>query len=81
VILENLSYDKVSDFIAENNEIGFLSEGQLNLQALVNFQDYLPEDGGFHIVPGMPQKFVEWTNSREKLNQRYKCSTFVVLPQ
>lgn len=51
-MLASLKYQETDDFILENNEIGCLKDGKLNLQALINLADNKEEDGGFQLIPG-----------------------------
>jgi hypothetical protein len=80
-ILAKLRYKRGSDFIAENNEVGVLLDNQLHLQGLINLADNYEDDGGFHIIPGFKQHFVEWTTRNDHLKKKYgKQMTFIVLP-
>jgi len=81
-ILSRLRYKRRDEFIAENNEVGVLVDNQLNLQGLINLADNYKEDGGFHIIPGFKEHFVECTTRNDHLKKRYgKKMTFIVLPE
>jgi len=80
--LEKLRYRAKQEFIVENNEVGILQEGKLNLQGLVNLADNREEDGGFILVPGFKNHIVEWVNeTKPNLGSHHdRRQVFIVLP-
>jgi len=81
--LARLRYKNPMQFIDENNEVGVLADGELNLQGLVNLADNYEEDGGFHVVPGFAHHLAEWAKATAKtLKPRYGLrQTFIVMPE
>jgi len=82
-VLGSLKYENTQDFIVENNEIGVMADGELQVQGLINLADNRESDGGFHLVPGFNQNFTKWVESTANtLKPRYgKRQTFIVLPE
>ena len=58
--LKSLQYKHLSDFIAENNQVGVLAHYQLHTQALINLADNRKWDGGFQLVPGFHRHIEDW---------------------
>jgi ectoine hydroxylase-related dioxygenase (phytanoyl-CoA dioxygenase family) len=78
-----LTYEHDSEFIVENNELGFYEDGMCHVQGLINLADNHEADGSFVIVPGFGKKrFEEWTKSTHTtLGKRFpKQETFIVMP-
>jgi len=82
-VLNGLRYRMDDHFIVENNQVGCISDNVLNLQALINLHDNTLLDGGFQLVPGFKNYFVDWVKSTmDTLKSRYgKRQTFIVLPE
>jgi hypothetical protein len=56
--LDQLRYEKLSNFIFENNQVR--KKDGLTLQAVLNLEDNPEESGGFIIVPGFHKHFEEY---------------------
>jgi len=61
--LSTLRYDKLNNFIFENNQPSH-SDG-VQLQGVLNLADNREEDGGFSCVPGFHLEFGQYFNSRK----------------
>ncbi|EGG16834.1 hypothetical protein DFA_07812 [Cavenderia fasciculata] len=60
--LDRLRYDKISEFIVENNQPSHLDGTQL--QGVINLLDNHLEDGGYCVVPGFLHCFEEYFKTK-----------------
>lgn len=60
--LSALRYDKLSNFIFENNQPS--QHDGVQLQGVLNLADNREEDGGFQCVPGFHLEFQEYFKTR-----------------
>jgi len=80
-LLDSLDYDRVTDFITENNEVGSMKFHKLNVQGLINLADNKVEDGGFHLVPEFHHYLAEFAQLTPQLKKRVgPHERFIVMP-
>ncbi|KYQ91451.1 putative phytanoyl-CoA dioxygenase [Tieghemostelium lacteum] len=77
----SMKYKNSSDFMHENNEPGTLKQNELHIQGLINLVDNQEDDGGFLLVPGFSNHFVDFAKNNSQLKTMYGTRmTFVVIP-
>jgi ectoine hydroxylase-related dioxygenase (phytanoyl-CoA dioxygenase family) len=75
------SYDKLVNFCVDYNSAGRYNDGIVKLQGLINLQDNLAEDGGFHIVPGFHKYAKQWAESTADTVGKYRNGSFIIVPK
>lgn len=82
--LRTIKYERPGMFLAENNVLGVIGDGQKHFQGLINLADNRHDDGGFILVPGFRHHLTEWVADTQQrgLQETYGTQLrFIPIPQ